>query len=79
MQINQTNSLILRKSNNIMNTSSSSSQKSNTAPPEKREGDVLLSSPPALVRNGPGSNVWTENKDGTISNQCGFVIPANKR
>lgn len=77
MKNNQNNSLILRKSDNIMNSSSSSPQKSNTAP-EKREGDVL-SSPPALVRNGPGSNVWTENKDGTISNQCGFVIPANKR
>jgi len=48
-----------------------------TPPPMMRmnSNHPLLSHPPPLIRNGPGSNIWAENPDGSLTNRCGFVIP----
>ena len=44
-----------------------------TTPPHK----PALTSPPRLVRNQPGSNIWCQRDDGVIVNQygCAFPVP----
>jgi len=46
-----------------------------STPPHK----PALTSPPKLVRNQPGSNIWCQRDDGVIMNQFGCVFPVPLR
>jgi len=46
-----------------------------STPPHK----PALTSPPKLVRNQPGSNIWCQREDGVIVNQYGCVFPVPLR